>query len=133
MFRAAARRAPARRVNPEGSTLADVVAAGALRPLRRPCARATCPTTKTSEELRPALAALRLYGAALDDVGLTTDSDVGKTDRAHDAPLATPTKRTSSSRPEPRTVLDELAKITREAELTCFATILTSIETDLEG
>ena len=34
---------------------------------------------------------------------------------------------------EPEDVLDELAKITPEAELTCFARILTSIETDLEG
>ena len=34
---------------------------------------------------------------------------------------------------EPEDVLDELAKITPEAELACFASILTSIETDLEG
>lgn len=32
---------------------------------------------------------------------------------------------------KPEMVLDELRKVTREAELTCFATILTSIETDL--
>ena len=30
-------------------------------------------------------------------------------------------------------MLEELAKITPEAELACFASILTSIETDLEG
>jgi hypothetical protein len=34
---------------------------------------------------------------------------------------------------EPETVLEELRKVTREAELTCFASIMTSIETDLEG
>ena len=34
---------------------------------------------------------------------------------------------------EPEIVLDELAKVTREAELACFATIMTSIETDLAG
>ena len=58
--------------------------------------------------------------------------DVGKHDRAQDAPLA---RRGSRGRPSgrgsPRTVLDELAKITPEAELACVASILTSIETDL--
>ena len=34
---------------------------------------------------------------------------------------------------EPETVLEELAKITPEAEIACFASIMTSIETDLEG
>jgi hypothetical protein len=34
---------------------------------------------------------------------------------------------------EPEIVLDELATVTPEAELECFATILTSIESDLAG
>ena len=37
------------------------------------------PDDKRAEQLRPALAALRLHGAALDDVGLTLDTGVMKT------------------------------------------------------
>ena len=37
------------------------------------------PDDKRSRGLRPALAVLRLHGAALDDVGLTTDTGVMKT------------------------------------------------------
>lgn len=84
------------------------------------------------EELRPALAVMRLYGAALDDTGLTSDSDVGKKiarkmrrSRADEADVLVEA--------EPEALLDELAKITREAELACFTSILTTIETDLEG
>ena len=84
------------------------------------------------EELRPALAVLQLYRAALDDTGLTSDTGVGKTiarkmrrSRAEEAEVVVET--------EPETVLDELRKITPEAELSCFAAILTTIETDLEG
>ena len=84
------------------------------------------------DEIRPALAALRLYNAALDDAGLTTESGVRKTitrkmrrARAEEAEIVLET--------EPETVLDELATVTPEAELTCFASILASIETDLDG
>jgi uncharacterized protein YbaP (TraB family) len=87
---------------------------------------------KDDEELRPALAALRLYQAALDATGLTTDSRVGKTierkmrrANAEEAEVLLET--------EPETVLDELAKVTPEAELACFASIMTSLETDLDG
>jgi hypothetical protein len=84
------------------------------------------------EKLRPALAVLQLYRAALADTGLTTDSGVGKTlarkmrrSRAQEAEVVVET--------EPETVLEELRKITPEAELSCFESILTTIETDLEG
>jgi hypothetical protein len=84
------------------------------------------------EELRPALAVLQLYRAALADTGLTTDSGVGKTiarkmrrSRAEEAEVVVET--------EPEIVLEELKKITPEAELSCFESILTTIETDLEG
>ena len=117
--------------NPEDSTLADALPRdlyaryAALRSRH-------LPDDDEDDELRPALAALRLYRAALDDVGLTTDSGVGKTIgrlmRRSDADEAEIVIKT-----EPETVLDELRKVTREAELTCFASIMTSIETDLEG
>src|SRR5262245_17645166 len=79
------------------------------------------------EDLRPALAVLELYRAALDDTGLTTDSGVGKTiarkmrrSKAEEADIVVET--------EPEAVLDGLKKITPEAELDCFESVLTSIE-----
>jgi len=84
------------------------------------------------EEVRPALAVLQLYRAAIDDKGLTSDSGVGKTiarkmrrSKAEEAEVVVET--------EPETVLDELKKITPEAELSCFESVLTTIETDLDG
>src|SRR5690242_12817061 len=84
------------------------------------------------EEVRPALAVLQLYRAAIDDTGLTSDSGVGKTiarkmrrSKAEEAEVVVET--------EPETVLDELKKVTPEAELSCFASVLTTIETDLDG
>ena len=65
---------------PEGTTLADQMPAelyaryAALRSRHMPDA------DEDDEDVRPALAAARLYGAALDDTGLTTNSNVGKPD-----------------------------------------------------
>jgi uncharacterized protein YbaP (TraB family) len=125
LFRAARRLAR----NPDGATLADQLPPELYERYRVLHAR-HLPDDDEEEDLRPALAALRLYGAALDDVDLTTDSDVGKTvrrlmrrSRADEAEILIET--------EPETVIEELGKVTREAELTCFATIMTSIETDL--
>lgn len=89
------------------------------------------PADKRSD-LRPALAALRLYGAALDSVGLTANSNVGgkvkRLMRRSGAEESAPKIKT-----EPEAVLDALGKIPREAELRCVAALLTSMETDLEG
>jgi uncharacterized protein YbaP (TraB family) len=117
---------------PKGTTLADQMPPelyaryAALRERHMPDA------DEDDEDVRPALAAARLYGAALDDTGLTSSSNVGKQverkmrrSRAEEADVLVER--------EPEDVLDELAKITPEAELACFASILTSIETDLEG
>jgi uncharacterized protein YbaP (TraB family) len=117
--------------NPGESTLAEQLPAELYERYRVLHAR-HLPDDDEEEDLRPALAALRLYSAALDDVGLTTDSGVGKTvrrlmrrSRADEAEIVIET--------EPETVIEELGKVTREAELTCFATIMTSIETDLQA
>ncbi len=127
LFRAARRLAR----NPDGTALDDVLPPELYARYSALHAR-HLPDDDEEQELRPALAALRLYGAALDDVGLTTDSGVGKTlarlMRRSDADEAEIVIKT-----EPETVLDELRKVTRDAELTCFATIMTSIETDLEA
>ena len=90
------------------------------------------PHDKRSDDLRPALAVLRLYGAALDDFGLTMDTNVGnKIKRMMRRSQAAESEPTIKA--EPEAVLEALGKITREAELSCFAAVLTSIETDLEG
>jgi uncharacterized protein YbaP (TraB family) len=126
LYRAARRLAR----NPDGAGLDDVLPPELYA--RYSALRARHQPKDDEEDLRPALAALRLYGAALEDVGLTTDSGVGKTvarlmrrSAADEAEIVVKT--------EPETVLDELKKVTREAELTCFASIMTSLETDLDG
>ncbi len=126
LFRAARRLAR----TPKGTTLADQLPPELYERYSTLRTRHLPDDDEDDEELRPALAALRLYGAALDDVGLTADSRVGKTigrlmrrSRADEAKIVIET--------EPETVIEELGKVTREAELTCFATIMTSIETDL--
>lgn len=90
------------------------------------------PDEKPNEDLRPALAVLRLFSAALDDTGLTTDSKIGSTVRRmmrrSDAEASD-----SEIRAKPDEILEELRKVSREAELNCFATTLTSIETDLDA
>jgi uncharacterized protein YbaP (TraB family) len=128
LFRAARRLAR----NPEGATLADRMPAELYARYTALRTRYLPKQDDDDEDLRPALAALRLYGAALDDVGLTSDSNVGKTiarkmrrARAEEAEVLLET--------EPETVLDDLAKVTPEAELACFASVMTSLETDLDG
>jgi uncharacterized protein YbaP (TraB family) len=127
LFRAARRLSR----SPEGTTLAD-----ALPPelyTRYTTLRARyLPRDDDDEDLRPALAALRVYNAALDEVGLTSTSGVGRKverlmrrSKAEESEILVET--------EPEEVLDALAKVTPEAELMCFATVMTSVETDLQG
>jgi hypothetical protein len=117
---------------PEGTTLAEQMPGELYARYAALRARHMPDADEDDEDVRPALAALRLYGAALDDTGLTSSSNVGKQ-------LARKMRRSRADEAdvlverEPEDVLDELAKITPEAELACFGSILTSIETDLEG
>ena len=117
---------------PEGATLAEQMPAELYARYAALRARHMPEADEGDEDVRPALAVVRLYNAALDDTGLTSNSNVGKQierkmrrSRAEEADVLVER--------EPEDVLDELAKITPEAELACFASILTSIETDLEG
>jgi hypothetical protein len=117
---------------PEDTTLAESMPAELYTRYTTLRARYLPKQSDEDEDMRPALAALRLYGAALDNTGLTMDSDVGKK-------IARKMRRSSAEEAEvlvetePETVLDELAKITPEAELACFESIMTTIETDLAG
>jgi uncharacterized protein YbaP (TraB family) len=117
--------------NPDGTTLADVLPPDlyarydALRERHMP-------GDTRSNDLRPALAALRLHGAALDDAGLTTDTGVMKTvERLMKRSDAEEAQAKIETKAE--TVLADLAKVTREAELICFTSVLTMLETDLDG
>ena len=118
--------------NPEGSTLADVAAAGSLRPLRRaapapharrqtqrgaaPCARGAAPARRRARRRR------------------AHDGHRGhEDDRAAHEALRRRGSARRTSRPKPRPCSTELEKVTREAELNCFATVLTTLETDLDG
>jgi uncharacterized protein YbaP (TraB family) len=113
---------------PKGTTLADQLPAELHA--RYAALHARHSPGDDEPELRPALAALRLYGAALDDAGLTTDTRVGKTiNRMMRRSRGEKTEIVIET--EPEIVLGELAEVTRDAELACFASILTSVETDL--
>ena len=84
------------------------------------------------EEQRPAVVALRLYMEALDATGLTTGRGIQKeieriARRAHVERVDTEIKITVDS------LLDGVAELSPEAELECFATIISSVETDLAG
>ena len=89
------------------------------------------PRDRGSKKLRPARAVQRLYDAALDDVGLTTDRYVSKAIRRI-------VRRSHVSATElkfvldPQAVLADLREVTPEAEINCFATAITAIETDLD-
>ena len=114
----------------DGTTLADVLPPDLNA--RYAVLRARYLPNDKRDDLRPALAVLRLYGAALGDVGLTMDNHV-------DSKLKRLMRRSQAEesaakiKTEPEVVVEALGKITREAELACFTAVLTSIETDLEG
>ena len=91
------------------------------------------PRDRGSEKLRPAVAVQRIYDAALDESGLTTDrrrisKEIRRIVRQHDV-AATRMKFEL----EPQAVLADLEEVTPETELKCFETALTTIETDLDA
>jgi hypothetical protein len=118
--------------NAEGATLADVLPPDLHARYTALQARYT-PRDRGSEKLRPALAVLRIYDAALDDVGLTTDRErVSKEIRRIVRKNDVATKRLKFVL-EAEDVLADLKEVTPEAELKCFETTLATIETDLDA
>jgi hypothetical protein len=76
---------------------------------------------------------LRVYDAALDDAGLTTDRErVSKEIRRIVRKNDVATKRLKFVL-EAEDVLADLKEVTPEAELKCFETTITTIETDLDA
>jgi hypothetical protein len=88
------------------------------------------PKERDLERQRPAIVAFRLYAEALDATGLTYGGDVQKAieriaRRAHVERVDTEIK---VGVPD---LLDGAAELSGEAEIECFGTILSSIESDL--
>jgi uncharacterized protein YbaP (TraB family) len=88
------------------------------------------PNEDKLERQRPAIVAVRLYAEALDATGLTYGGDVQKAieriaRRAHVERVDTEIKVAVPD------LLAGAAELSAEAEIECFATILSSIETDL--
>jgi hypothetical protein len=115
--------------NVEDALLADVVPA-ALYTRYTVLRDKYVPDERKLERQRPAIVALRLYAAAIDSTGLTFGQDVQKTieriaRRARVERVDTEIKVAVGD------VLDGVAEVSAEAEIECFATILSSIETDL--
>jgi hypothetical protein len=117
---------------PEGATLADQMTPELYARYAALRMRYLPKVDEDDEEVRPALAVLQLYRAALDDTGLTSDAVVSKTiarkmrrSKAEEAEVVVET--------EPETVLDAFKEITAEAELSCVDAMLATIETDLQG
>jgi uncharacterized protein YbaP (TraB family) len=117
--------------NAEGALLVDVVPPDLYRrytALRDQYLR----NDKDLERQRPAIVALSLYAAALDTAGLTSGDDIQKAieriaRRARVERIDTEIKAAVGD------MLDGAEELSAEAELECFATILSSIETDLVG
>jgi hypothetical protein len=115
--------------NEEDAMLADVVPADLY-------ARFTVlrdkylPNEDKLERQRPAIVAVRLYAEALDATGLTYGGDVQKAIEriARRARVERVDTEIKVSVPD---LLDGAAELSAEAEIECFATILSSIETDL--
>ena len=83
------------------------------------------------EELRPMVAARRLYERALDDSGLTSSNDIEdavlKLARRHRVPIV----RTSIKLQDPRGLLSEVGEIPRAAEIDCLEATIERLETDV--
>jgi len=89
------------------------------------------PRDQRIEELRPIIAALRLYERALASSGLTSSNEIEDTvlklARRHDVRVV----RTALKLEDPRGLLDEAQEIPRAAEIDCLAATVGRLESDL--
>jgi uncharacterized protein YbaP (TraB family) len=84
------------------------------------------------EQQRPAIVAGRLYARAIDGAGLTSGRKLQSAIErlARDARVKT---MDTEIRADPGELLDAAEKLSTQAEIDCFATVLASIENDLPG
>ncbi|HLF10048.1 MAG TPA: TraB/GumN family protein, partial [Gammaproteobacteria bacterium] len=118
--------------NADGAALVEVLPPDLYARYAALHARYT-PRDRSSAKLRPAVAVQRLYDAALDDAGLTTDRGqvsgaIRRIVRRSDV-AATRLKFIL----QPQAVLADLQQITPAAEVNCFETAMDTIETDLDA
>jgi hypothetical protein len=87
---------------------------------------------RSLEDQRPAIAAARLYGRALDAAGLasyrTLNRTIERLSKKADVPITQTTLHL-----DPGLLLDEAEGLSTSAEIECFETMLSSIERDLDG
>lgn len=91
------------------------------------------PHDRKIEELRPMLAARRLYERALGASDLTSHNDIQsevfKLARRYSVPIEKPALRLT----DPRGILTEAGEIPRSAEIDCLAATVERLETDLDS
>ena len=116
--------------NEDGAPLKDVLPAELYA--RYAAVRERYDGPRSYEQERPVVVAGRLYARAIDQSALTFGGKLrASIDRlAKDARV----KRTDTEiRADPKDLLDAAQELSRQAEVDCFATVLTSIENDLPG
>lgn len=89
------------------------------------------PNDRRIEQLRPILAARRLYDEALASSDLTPQNDIQRTVLALAKRESVPIHQTKLLVKDPIDVMRELADIPRSAEVACLQSVVTRLETDL--
>ena len=93
--------------------------------------RSYAPRDGSLEKRRPAIAAIELYGAALERMKLSSRVDVEALLGRQARKRGVKVRPVALSLEEPKAVLTELAAMPRETELACVAATLDRLETDL--
>ena len=89
------------------------------------------PNDRRIEQLRPILAARRLYDDALAASGLTPRNDIQRTVLALAKQESVPIHQEKLLVKDPVNVMRELTDIPRSAEIACLSSVVTRLETDL--
>jgi uncharacterized protein YbaP (TraB family) len=89
------------------------------------------PNDRRIEELRPILAARRLYDDALSASDLTPRNDIQRTVLDLARRQSVPVRQDKLLVKDPVDVMRDLANIPRSAEIACLRSVLTRLETDL--
>jgi uncharacterized protein YbaP (TraB family) len=85
------------------------------------------------EELRPILAAGRLFQKAIETTGLTTDNDIEKAVRKLARKHRVKVREVKLSIENPGGLITELGEIPTEAQISCLEATITRLETDVDA
>jgi uncharacterized protein YbaP (TraB family) len=111
--------------NPDGKHLADALPPDLYR--RYAALRDRYARRRSLEHLRPIIAAVRVYQAAIEEMGLTSNRDVLSSIERLARRAGVETTDTQLQ-VDPDMLLDEAALVPAEAELDCFTKVLDTIE-----